>query len=86
MFSEQAQEPKLPQRSGGHGRMHVARAGIPPRPAAVEGGCARTSLVETAPTKFVKPSPWTLPLSPHHAAQLPAKPLVEFLKRRLDLR
>src|SRR5579859_1162950 len=86
MFIEQAQEPQLPQHSGGYGRVHVTRPGIPPRPPAVVGRCTGASLIETASAKFVEPSPWTLPLSPDHAAQLAAKPLVEILETRLDLR
>ena len=36
MFIEQAQEPELPQHNGGHGRVHVTRPCVPPRPPAVE--------------------------------------------------
>ena len=86
MFIEQAQEPKLPQHRGRYGRVHVTRPGIPPRPPAVEGRCAGASLIETASTKFVEPGPWSLPLSPHDAAQLSAKPPIEVLEVRLDLR
>jgi hypothetical protein len=86
MFIEQAQEPKLPQRSGRHGRVHMTRPRIPPRPMTVEGRGAGASLVETAPTKLVEPSPWSFPLSPHDAAQLPTKPLVQVLETRLCFR
>ena len=85
MFSEQAQEPKLPQHGGGHGPVHVTRAGVPPRSATVAGGCSGTSLVEAASAKFPVPGPWSLPLSPHDAAQLPAKPLVEVLEAPITL-
>jgi hypothetical protein len=83
---QQAQETKSSQRSGGDGRVHVTRPRIPPRPPTVEGRCARASLVEAAPTKFVEPGPWALPLSPHDAAQFPTKPLVQVLEARLDFR
>ena len=86
MFIEQAQEPKLPQHSGRDGRVHMTRPRIPPRPVAVVGRHVGASLVETAPTKFVEPGPWSLPLAPQYAAQLAAKPLVEVLEARLDLR
>ena len=86
MFVEQTQEPKLPQHSSGHGRGHMTRPGIPPRPVAVEGGCAGASLVEAALTKFVEPSPWSLPLSPQNAAQFTTKPLIQVLETRLGFR
>ena len=86
MFIEEAQETKLPKHSGRDGRVHVARPGIPPRSATVEGRCARASLVEAPPAEFVEPGPWPLPLSPHDAAQFPTKPLVQVLEARLDFR
>ena len=68
MFIEQAQEAQLPKHGGGHGRVHVTRPGIPPRPTAVEGGCAGARLVEATPTKFAEPGPWPLPLAPQRCS------------------
>jgi hypothetical protein len=85
MFIELTQEPELPQHRGGHGRVHVARAGVPPPPAPVGGGGSRTGRTETAPTEFSVPGRWSLPLSPD-AAQFPTQPLVHVLETRLYLR
>ena len=85
MFIEQAHEPEPPQPGRGHGRVHVARAGIPPRPPAVEGGCPREGHVEAPPAEFAETSAWALPLSPDDAAQLAAQPLIDVLETRLDV-
>src|SRR5436853_2716900 len=58
MFGKQAHEPQSPQYGGGHGRVHVTRARVPPRPAAVGGGGAGTRLVETVPAKFAVSGRW----------------------------
>ena len=86
MFTEQTEKTELPQYGGWDGRVHMTRPGVPPRPVTVEGRDAGTSLVETAPTKFVEPSPWSLPLAPHDAAQFPTKPLIKVLEARFHFR
>ena len=85
MFVEKTQETKLPQHGSGHGRVHVTRPGVPPRPPAVNSGDAGASLIETMSAKLAVPGLWSLPLAPLNAAQLPTEPLVDRLEARLHL-
>ena len=84
MFIEQAQETEPPQPGRGHGRVHVARAGVPPRPPAVGGGRPRAGHVEAPPAEFADAGPWAFPLPPDNAAQLTTQPLIDVLETRLD--
>src|SRR5574343_613039 len=62
------------------GRVHVAGATVPPRPALVERRAKRTRLLQPRLHQVSGASIWPLPLPPQRAAQLAPEPTVELFQ------
>ncbi len=77
MLLGEAHESHQGQRLGRECLVHVTRTSAPPRSPTVKGGCGCAVHVDTTLAEFAESSPWSLPLTPHDAAQFPTNSLVE---------
>ena len=67
------------------GRVHLAGATVPPRPALVECGAKRTLFLQSRLHQVSGARIWALPLPPQDAAQLAPEPTVEVLQCPISL-